>query len=184
MRGGSLLVLILLMVIGAGSASTGGGIKTSTLAVVVRSTISEFQRDPITTLFNRRLSLSIQRQALALVVAALGTVGTATFLLAVIHPEIAGLELLFHTVTGRLLDHVAIDEGFALVEIMAPASMVGSSLAETNVRQRYDVTVVCRKSVGSTFTAVTADTVLEKGDVLLIAGTTSATKRFADAVTR
>lgn len=95
LRPGSWMVLILLMVIGAGSASTGGGIKASTFAVVIRATLSEFRQDQSTTLFERRVSLAIQRQALALVVAALVTVGTATFVLSLFDANIPTIELLF-----------------------------------------------------------------------------------------
>lgn len=93
--GGSHLLMVLLMVIGAGSASTSGGIKVTTFAVVVKSAIAEFRNAADVTLFDRRLSLSHQRQALALVVAALGTVGTVTFLLSVLNQELAVEDLLF-----------------------------------------------------------------------------------------
>lgn len=89
------LVLILLMVIGASSASTGGGIKTSTLAVVVRSTLAEFRRDSAVTIHGRNIPVGLQREALALVIAALGTVGTATFILTVLEPDMELGRLLF-----------------------------------------------------------------------------------------
>ncbi len=96
----SWLVLILLMVIGASSASTGGGIKTSTVAVVVRSTLAEFRRDTSVTIHGRNIPVGLQREALALVVAALGTVGTATFLLAVFEPDIELGRLLFEAASA------------------------------------------------------------------------------------
>lgn len=100
MHQASWLALILLMVVGASSASTGGGIKTSTLAVVFRSTYAEFRRDTTVTLFDRQIPLSIQRQALALVVAALGTVGTATFLLSALDSSLPVGELLFEAASA------------------------------------------------------------------------------------
>ncbi len=100
MRAASWMVLIPLMVVGASSASTGGGIKTSTLAVVVRSTLAEVRGDTSTHLFHRTVSLGLQRQALSLVIAALGTVGTATFVLAALHPSIDVGELLFEAASA------------------------------------------------------------------------------------
>lgn len=85
-------------------------------------------------------------------------------------------------VTGRVLDYVALDDGFVLVELIAPPAMVGTTLGESNIRQEHGVTVVCRKSVGGSFAYVTADMVVKHGDLLLIAGTTAATRRFADSV--
>jgi len=100
MRPASWLVLILLMVIGAGSASTGGGIKISTFAVVVRSTLAELRGDQVTTLFDRAVPECLQRQALSLVVAALGTVGTAAFVLSISNPSIPLAELLFEAASA------------------------------------------------------------------------------------
>ncbi len=100
MRTASWLVLVLLMVIGASSASTGGGIKTSTFAVVVKSTFAEFRRDSTPTMFEREISPEQQRRALALVVAALGTVGTATFLLTALQPDLPFGELLFEAASA------------------------------------------------------------------------------------
>lgn len=82
---GSLMVMILLMVIGASSASTGGGIKTSTFAVAVRSALAELRGDESTTLFSRQIPVAHQRQALSLVIATLGAVGTGAFVLALGH---------------------------------------------------------------------------------------------------
>ncbi|MBN4047550.1 TrkH family potassium uptake protein [Acidimicrobiaceae bacterium AH-315-P05] len=100
MRPASWMVLILLMVIGAGSASTGGGIKISTFAVVIKSTMAELRGDHVTTLFERTISTSLRRQALALVVAALGTIGTAAFLLMWIDASMPFGEVLFEAASA------------------------------------------------------------------------------------
>lgn len=100
LRDASLMVLILLMVVGAGSASTGGGIKTSTLAVVIRSTLAEFRGDARPSIFHRSIGDATQRHALALVVAALSTVGTATFILAMFDPAIETVDLLFESASA------------------------------------------------------------------------------------
>lgn len=100
LRSGTWLVMILLMVIGAGSASTGGGIKASTFALVVKATIAEFRQDKDVVMFDRHISRDLQAQALALVVAALGTVGSATFVLAVLLPDLDVAELLFEATSA------------------------------------------------------------------------------------
>ncbi|MEZ5279573.1 MAG: potassium transporter TrkG [Acidimicrobiales bacterium] len=97
---GSLMVLILLMVIGAGSASTGGGIKLTTFALVVKSTYAEMRGDIETTLFDRTVSTAMQRQALAMVIAALGTIGTAAFFLAATNTSIGLTDLLFESASA------------------------------------------------------------------------------------
>lgn len=85
-----------------------------------------------------------------------------------------------HLVTGRMLDFIELDENFALVETRAPEEMVGRTLGEMGVRGRYGVTVVCIKHRGGSFTYATADTVVEKGDLLLVAGATAQAERFAE----
>lgn len=83
LRSATLLLFVLLMVIGANSASTGGGIKTSTFAVAIWSTLAELRGDENVGLFRREVPMAQQRQATSLVIVALGLVGTATFGLAV-----------------------------------------------------------------------------------------------------
>jgi Trk-type K+ transport system membrane component len=94
------LVLVLLMVIGANSASTGGGIKTTTVAVALQAAHGQLRGDRDVTIFARRIPTRIQQQALALVVVALGAVGTAAFLLAVVEPDIPAVELLFEAASA------------------------------------------------------------------------------------
>lgn len=97
----------------------------------------------------------------------------------VVFPEAQMGERIAHLVAGRMLDFLPLDEGFALVETVAPASVRGRSLGELGVRSRYGITVVCVKPAGGQFTYATADTVLSEGDVIVVAGATSSAKKFA-----
>ncbi|MCC6221976.1 MAG: TrkA family potassium uptake protein [Thermoleophilia bacterium] len=86
-----------------------------------------------------------------------------------------------HTVAGRsTLDYVQLDQGFALVETVAPAEVVGKTLAEAEVRRRYGITVVCVKPKDGAFTYATPDTVVRAGDVLVVAGETGHAEGFAE----
>jgi trk system potassium uptake protein len=84
-----------------------------------------------------------------------------------------------HQVTGRMIDYIQLDPGFALVETTAPGDFVGKSLAQTEVRRRFGITVVCVKPRGKPFTYATPDTVVEDGDILVIAGDTKRAHEFA-----
>lgn len=97
----------------------------------------------------------------------------------VVFPEAQMGERIAHLVAGRMLDFLPLDAGFALVETMAPPSMLGRSLGELGVRTRYGVTVVCVKPAGGEFTYATAETVLHDGDVIVVAGDTPSAERFA-----
>jgi trk system potassium uptake protein len=85
-----------------------------------------------------------------------------------------------HLVTGRMIEFVQLDEGFSLVEVKPPRQIVGRSLADSQVRSRFGVTVVCIKPKGGSFTYATPDTVPGPNDILVVAGETDRTKRFAD----
>jgi trk system potassium uptake protein len=70
-----------LMFVGAGSASTGGGIKVTTMMVLFLAVWSELRGDPDTTAFGRRLSPTVLREALALSTLAIVVLMVAVLLL-------------------------------------------------------------------------------------------------------
>lgn len=83
-----------------------------------------------------------------------------------------------HAVSGRAVDYFALDEGFALVEVLAPKRFHGKTLLEAQIRATHRVTVVCVKPRGGRFTYATPDTPLGEGDLLVIAGQTDAVEKF------
>lgn len=97
----------------------------------------------------------------------------------VVFPERDMGERVAHQLVGRTIDYVQLDKGFALLELPAPAPLVGKSLVDAQVRKTYDVTVVCIKPAGGTFTFATADTLVSEGDLLVVAGSTHSVERFA-----
>lgn len=98
----------------------------------------------------------------------------------VISPEKEMGERVAHLVTGRMIDYLELDPGFALVETTAPAELVDRSLTEVLFRSRYGVTVVCIKPAGGTFTYATPDTKIGEGDLLLVAGEAARAEAFAN----
>ncbi len=75
-----------LMFIGGGSAGTAGGIKVTTVAVIVMLMISEVRGDPDVTIFDRRVLPFGQRQAVSIALLAFGVVTAATIALAMTTP--------------------------------------------------------------------------------------------------
>lgn len=98
----------------------------------------------------------------------------------VVLPEHDMGERVAHLLSGRMLDYVVLDAGFALGKTRAPKSLLGRTLRETRVRQQYGITVVSVKRVGASFTYATQETVLHKGDVIVVAGRTDDVERFAE----
>jgi trk system potassium uptake protein TrkA len=96
----------------------------------------------------------------------------------VVHPERDTGVRVGHSLTGSMIDFIQLDPGFALVETTAPKDLIGRSLAEAHVRQRYGITVVCIKPAGGTFTYATPETVVSAGDILVVAGETHRAEAF------
>ncbi len=78
MHPATLLVTDALMFIGAGNASTGGGIKIATFALLGWAIWAELRGDPDITLFNRRVGVSLVRHALAIALVGVAAVMVGT----------------------------------------------------------------------------------------------------------
>ncbi len=100
----------------------------------------------------------------------------------VVFPEHEMGERVARMVTGRMLDYVELDDSYDIVETVAPRGLVGKTLRQSRVRHEHGVTVVCIKPAGGSFTYATADTRVEAGDVLVVAGEHARTERFAAAL--
>ncbi|BBQ51324.1 Ktr system potassium transporter B [Aeromonas jandaei] len=77
----SLLFMMMLMFIGAGATSTGGGIKVTTFAVVLLATKAFLTKRPHVTAFGRTLSPQIVTRSLAIIIVSTMVLMLAMFLL-------------------------------------------------------------------------------------------------------
>jgi trk system potassium uptake protein TrkA len=84
-----------------------------------------------------------------------------------------------HLVTGAMLEYIALDDDFLLVELPVSMSLHGLRLGTSDLRSRHHITVVCVKHGEDPFTYTTADTVLHHGDLIVIAGHRQHVERFA-----
>jgi trk system potassium uptake protein len=99
----------------------------------------------------------------------------------VIYPEAEMGERVAHLITGRMLDYIEFDDGFAIAKVRAPAEAVGRSLAEVGLRRKWGVTVVGTKLPGEDFTYARPETVVPHGCLLIVAGDTKKVEQFAAA---
>lgn len=99
----------------------------------------------------------------------------------VVFPEAEMGYRVAHLVTGTMIEYIALDEDFVLVETTAPTPLVGRTLAEVGLRAKYRVTVVCVKPEGGPFTYATSDTVLGPRDLIVVAGHRDDVSAFATA---
>ena len=97
----------------------------------------------------------------------------------VVYPEAAMGERVAHLVTGKMIDFIEFDDGYAIVKTRAPEEAAGRTLAESALRTKYGVTVVGVKRPGQDFTYAQPDTVVNRGDLLIVSGSTKDVERFA-----
>lgn len=97
----------------------------------------------------------------------------------VVYPEAAMGERVAHLVTGKMIDFIEFDDGFAIVKTKAPLTLVGKTLEASGARTRYGVTVVGIKRQREDFTYAKPDTLVASGDILIIAGETRLVEQFA-----
>jgi trk system potassium uptake protein len=99
----------------------------------------------------------------------------------VVLPEYEMGERVAHLVTGgRMLDYIAFDDDYAMAKTVPPEEAIGVPLGDSRLRQRYGVTVVGIKRPGEEFTHTDAGTVLDRGDVIIVAGHISDVERIAN----
>ena len=87
MNPSSWLVIDMLMFVGGGSASTAGGIKVTTLGMLVFIIWAELRGEPRVNIGNRRLPETAQRQAVALVMTLATLIAISTYLVLVLTPH-------------------------------------------------------------------------------------------------
>lgn len=91
----TLLIVIFLMWVGASPASTGGGIKTSTLAIATMNFISLAKGKTRIEVYRREIAqISIQR-AFAIISLSLIMIGIGIFFMTIFDPEISVLDIAF-----------------------------------------------------------------------------------------
>ena len=97
----------------------------------------------------------------------------------VVFPEADMGERVAHLISGRMIDYIEFDDGFAIAKIQAPAATQGRTLSESLVREKFGVTVVGVKRANEDFQHARPDTRVLPGDLLIVSGPTSKVERFA-----
>lgn len=97
----------------------------------------------------------------------------------VVYPERDTGKRVAHLISGRLIDYMEFDDGYAIVKMRAPREAHGQTLAEAALRTRHGVTVVGVKRPGEPFTQARPETRVEDGDLLIVAGGTDIVEKFA-----
>lgn len=94
------LIMVVLMWVGASPGSTGGGIKTTTIALAIlniRRTVFEYK---YTEVYYRRIASSDLSKAFAIIILSMLFAGTVSILLVYIEPDKSPVDLLFEVVSA------------------------------------------------------------------------------------
>jgi len=88
----------------------------------------------------------------------------------VIYPEHEMGRRVAHLVRGAALDYIEVDDDYAIVKMPPNRIVEGIRLGDTDLRQEYGVTVMAVQRGTKEWCNADADTVIEAGDTILIAG--------------
>jgi trk system potassium uptake protein TrkA len=97
----------------------------------------------------------------------------------VIFPEKDMGKRVAHLVRGVMQDYIEVGEDFALVKTAPPHEILGKPLSQTQVRTVHGITVTAYHRAGQGWSYATMDTVIEPGDVILVAGQTKRVELFS-----
>ena len=102
----------------------------------------------------------------------------------VVMPEADMGERVAHLITGRLIDFIEFDDGFAIAKIHAPQLTHNKTLTESRVREQFGVTVVGVKRANTDFQHATPETSIQSADLLIVSGPTRKIELFASGAVR
>ena len=97
----------------------------------------------------------------------------------VVYPETDMGERVAHLVTGKMIDFIEFDDGFAIAKTRSPMETHKKTLAQSDVRKRHGITVVGIKRRHEDFIYARPETEVKPGDHLIVAGPTRQVERFA-----
>ena len=77
----------------------------------------------------------------------------------------------------NVLDYIELSEDYGIIEVPAPASWLGKSLKELNVRAKLGVNIIAIKSEGNINVSPSADYAIAQKDIMVVLGDSAALAR-------
>ncbi|MFY9263380.1 MAG: TrkA family potassium uptake protein [Actinomycetaceae bacterium] len=100
----------------------------------------------------------------------------------VVYPEFDAGQRVAHMVSGRMLDYISFEDQFSIVKMVPPKDLIGFTVAQSRIRERFGVTLIGVKSVGQPFEYTTPDTLISHGDTLIVSGEPELLEAFANRI--
>ena len=83
-----------------------------------------------------------------------------------------------HLVSGNYLDYIELEGAYSVVKIHTPPHVVGYSIEDARVHERFGITVVGVKSPGKEFEYGSKELIMHRNDELIIMGKQNQIDRF------
>lgn len=97
----------------------------------------------------------------------------------VVLPESESGKRVAHSVGGRMLDYIEVEDGFTIVKMRPPKETHNFSLNKLDLRTKYGIQVIGVKSPGRSFEYAGAETVIRPDDLIVVSGDGDLLERFA-----
>ncbi len=100
MKNASKFLQVILMIIGGSPASTAGGLKTVTVAIIILAVINQIRGNEKIEVFNRTISYSILNKALIILLWCIFLITTGTLIIALTDNSLSFMEVLFEVASA------------------------------------------------------------------------------------
>ncbi|HWR38938.1 MAG TPA: TrkA family potassium uptake protein [Patescibacteria group bacterium] len=99
----------------------------------------------------------------------------------VVYPERdMGQRVAHNMISHNVLEFIELSPDLGIVEITAPATLVGKTLSEANLRAKYDVNVVAIKRGEELIVPPHADERIQRSDILIVVGRTKGAQKLEE----
>ncbi|XCB29489.1 TrkA family potassium uptake protein [Arcanobacterium hippocoleae] len=100
----------------------------------------------------------------------------------VVYPEFDAGQRVAHMVSGKMLDYIEMEDHFTIVKMLPPRDIIGFTVAQLKLRERYGITLIGVKSPGKPFEYTTDETKIGANDTLIVSGDPALLEEFADRI--
>jgi trk system potassium uptake protein TrkA len=97
----------------------------------------------------------------------------------VVYPKAQMGKRVAHLVTGKMIDFIEFDDGLAIAKTRSPRETHGKTMAQSDIRKKYGITLIGIKRRHQDFIHAKAEAQIKAGDHLIVAGSTRLVDRFA-----
>ena len=98
----------------------------------------------------------------------------------VVYPENDAGQRVAHMLSGKMLDYIEMEDQFTIVKMIPPKELVGFTLAQSKVQEKYGVRVIGVKSPGQPFEYAVPETNIAPHDVIIVSGEPGLLEQFAN----